>query len=599
MPVPRPETGTPSELMHSELPVSAASAKKQALVVLGMHRSGTSALTRVLNLLGADVPSRLLDPNRFAVRGYWESADLVAIHDRLLEDVGLAWDGVLPISESWWHSAAAQGFQRDILEVLRRDFGASSLFVIKDPRICRLLPLWMSVLAQFGTDPSFILCIRNPLEVIDSLKVRNGFNPARSALLWLRYVVESEIRSRGHRRAIVSYESLLRDWRGVAERLARELEIVWPRLPYAADLGVEGFLDTNLRHEERTHEELRYRRDLVEWVRQVYAALLDAERGDQRTLADTIDGVSRQLELADRAFVPILLELDQRLQGSEKQLAERERVARELGPAQELAARQRAEITALQDQIAAVQQGAVQVERELGAIQDRFAAAERHAIALRQQREDLSQEVDRLGARLVEKDEALDRQRVRIVQLETAFQSLRAERDAGASRACELEATLAGRDLRIGHVERELRTVLDSTCWKVTGPARRWLSGNGWGARLTRRGTKVLRRALAFQWHREMLTRYLDRRVIEASRTFDPEWYLANNPDVAAAGIPPLVHYLRWGAREGRDPNRLFDTSWYVEQNPHVALAGRNPLAHYVRWGVKEGRDPNPGGVCF
>src|SRR5262245_43006838 len=112
--------------------------ERRAIVVLGMHRSGTSALTRVLSLLGADLPSRLLEPRPDAIRGYWESADLVAIHDRLLAAAGTTWDGVLPIAESWWHSDAAHGFRREILEVLHHDFVRSSFFVIKDPRICRL-----------------------------------------------------------------------------------------------------------------------------------------------------------------------------------------------------------------------------------------------------------------------------------------------------------------------------------------------------------------------------------------------------------------------------------------------------------------------------
>jgi hypothetical protein len=75
---------------------------------------------------------------------------------------------------------------------------------------------------------------------------------------------------------------------------------------------------------------------------------------------------------------------------------------------------------------------------------------------------------------------------------------------------------------------------------------------------------------------------------------FDSKWYLTQNPDVAAAEINPLVHYLRNGAREGRDPSAVFDTDWYLDQNPDVAAAGVNPLAHYLECGQFEGRNPNP-----
>ena len=113
---------------------------------------------------------------------------------------------------------------------------------------------------------------------------------------------------------------------------------------------------------------------------------------------------------------------------------------------------------------------------------------------------------------------------------------------------------------------------------------------------------------------------------------FDREWYLAQNPDVAATGMDPLQHYIVFGANEGRDPNPLFlshwyitqnteilesgvnplqhfaqptlnggshpnplfDSSFYLETNPDVAAAGLNPLEHYLKGGAQEGRDPHP-----
>jgi|GEM_PF-1659655 len=75
---------------------------------------------------------------------------------------------------------------------------------------------------------------------------------------------------------------------------------------------------------------------------------------------------------------------------------------------------------------------------------------------------------------------------------------------------------------------------------------------------------------------------------------FDAAWYLARNPDVAGAGLSPLEHYCEWGANEGRDPSPLFSTNWYLAQNPDVAAAGVNPLAHYLEHGALEGRDPHP-----
>lgn len=83
-------------------------------------------------------------------------------------------------------------------------------------------------------------------------------------------------------------------------------------------------------------------------------------------------------------------------------------------------------------------------------------------------------------------------------------------------------------------------------------------------------------------------------RLIEASGLFDKAWYLAAYPDVASTGVDPAVHYLKYGASEGRDPSPSFDTLWYLETNPDVAQAGLNPLYHFAKSGRREGRTPTP-----
>ena len=82
--------------------------------------------------------------------------------------------------------------------------------------------------------------------------------------------------------------------------------------------------------------------------------------------------------------------------------------------------------------------------------------------------------------------------------------------------------------------------------------------------------------------------------VLNAEPDFDAAYYLAHNPDVAAAGVDALKHYLAFGWKEGRDPNAYFSTRWYLAQNPDVAAAGVNPLEHFENYGWREGRDPSP-----
>src|SRR5947199_9440292 len=82
--------------------------------------------------------------------------------------------------------------------------------------------------------------------------------------------------------------------------------------------------------------------------------------------------------------------------------------------------------------------------------------------------------------------------------------------------------------------------------------------------------------------------------LLVAHPFFDADWYVRRYQDVADAGIHPLQHYLKFGAREGRDPNPLFDTNWYLQQHPDVAEAGINPLLHWFGEGISLGYWPHP-----
>jgi len=77
-----------------------------------------------------------------------------------------------------------------------------------------------------------------------------------------------------------------------------------------------------------------------------------------------------------------------------------------------------------------------------------------------------------------------------------------------------------------------------------------------------------------------------------ASLVFDPVWYVAQYPDVGAAGVDPVQHFMRNGFAEGRNPNPYFDGAWYARTYPDVAAHGENPFVHYVFYGAREGRRP-------
>ncbi len=223
-------------------------AQRQAILVTGMHRSGTSALTRTLSFRGATLPRRLVRPAPDNEAGFWEPSEIVAIHDELLASAGSSWHDFSEFPQPWFASDLAGTFRARLAATLREEFGSAPLFIVKDPRICRIVPLWLSVLDELGAAPLFVITIRNPFEVAASLKQRNGFPDTTSLLLWLRHFLAAERDTRGFRRSFVAYDHLLSDWGKVVDGIGRDLHIHWPRRSVAFDLEIDSFLSTRWRH---------------------------------------------------------------------------------------------------------------------------------------------------------------------------------------------------------------------------------------------------------------------------------------------------------------------------------------------------------------
>jgi hypothetical protein len=295
----------------------------RAIMVLGMHRSGTSALTRVISLLGAQLPQNLLPPSAANETGYWESSDLKVIHDQVLASGGSDWCDWRAFNPNWYSSPVAPVFRQRILEVLRRDLRDSRLFVIKDPRICRFWPLWQEILEEFGARPGVVIPVRSPLEVMDSLRQRDGFISAKSCLLWLRHVIDAESATRGLSRAVVTYDSLLKDWRSVAEALDTQLGVRWPRRGGIAELEIERFLATRFRHHAIACDQLAARTEVVDWVKEASAALVQMSAApEHKPSMLQLDRIRAEFEKASMAFGVALADVEAELAKRSGLLAE-------------------------------------------------------------------------------------------------------------------------------------------------------------------------------------------------------------------------------------------------------------------------------------
>ncbi|HYM72888.1 MAG TPA: glycosyltransferase [Stellaceae bacterium] len=299
----------------AELRVGAAGAT--AIVVLGMHRSGTSALTGMLHHLGVALGERLMPATIDNPRGYWEHTDIVAAHDRLLSALGSAWDDIRPLPGGFEHGEPAADGRRELAAIVRRDFAEAPLWALKDPRLCRLMPLWSMLFDEERISPRYILALRHPLDVAASLDARDGISTPRALLLWLGHLFDAERATRGRRRAIVHYEALIgaRGWRPVAAQLVAELDLAWPQQSAAAEAAVDAFLAPELRRRRVSDTAAAGSGRMQAWVETVYAAF----RAVDPRLGEICDAVRCELETAGDLFLPIVGEAGSRLREARAQ----------------------------------------------------------------------------------------------------------------------------------------------------------------------------------------------------------------------------------------------------------------------------------------
>jgi hypothetical protein len=302
----------------------AGQARRQAILILGMHRSGTSAVSGVVCALGAAAPNLLLPADHDNPRGYWEPWALVNAHDEMLIAAGSSWDDWRPLNADWYRSPQASIFHDQLRNILQTEYQDKPLFAVKDPRICRFLPFFLSVLEEISVAPAALFVFRHPLEVAFSLRRRNGFSVAKSIALWLRHVLEAERHSRNIPRHFISYGNLLKDWRGELKRAGDTIGIAWPADPEISGAAIEKFLSMDLRHEKNELDVSSKYPELAYFAEETHRLLnaLARDQGD-RDLIEQIDDVHERFDRSCHFFSTIMAEKEVVRQREAEQLARR------------------------------------------------------------------------------------------------------------------------------------------------------------------------------------------------------------------------------------------------------------------------------------
>ena len=214
-----------------------------------MHRSGTSALARGLQMLGVYLGNDFISPKPDNPTGYWEDRNIYEINERLLAVFGLKWEEVALIDDARWDAPGVEALRTEAVAYLRSQFVSHSLWGFKDPRTIRLLPFWRSVLRSLEVDESYLLVIRNPRSVANSLIRRHGMDAVTAHLLWLVYVVPNLSMIANRPFIVADYDLVMANPRQELERIAKGLKIPLTDTSRAGiDQFVSDFLDPNLRH---------------------------------------------------------------------------------------------------------------------------------------------------------------------------------------------------------------------------------------------------------------------------------------------------------------------------------------------------------------
>jgi hypothetical protein len=267
------------DILQSVIATPSATAHTGTLiVVLGMHRGGTSAINRAMVTMGADLGDHLGTPKAGENdKGFFEDLDIVEINEQ-----------ILAAARSKWHTLAPVDFRRidpEKLAALRmkaasilREKCHGTTFALKDPRLSRLLTFWQPVFEQVRLRVAYVIAVRNPVSVGRSLRKRNGFVPERSYSLWLSHMVPALQATHNKLRAVVEYDSLLDSPRDELTRIAGQLGFALNE--ERARTFERDFLDKDLQHWRVGTQDLEGMREVPCEARELFATLVSVSRPD-------------------------------------------------------------------------------------------------------------------------------------------------------------------------------------------------------------------------------------------------------------------------------------------------------------------------------
>ena len=254
---------------------------KKISFVLGMHRSGTSALTGMLCKEGLVFPPiDLLEANDGNKKGFWESESLVNLNDWLLSEFNINWHNIYEIPKNWEDESITKIWREKFLNVIINSFRTTNHVVIKDPRFCYLFKGITPLINNNILDTKIFIPIRNPLEVVRSIKKRHALQDSYILKLWITNILEVESITRGQERLIIDFNEIINNPKNIIEKSRKFLDL---KSTNSKRKRSTSFIDSNLRNHLTSKAEIAQskfyfeKKSLYEISFKIYELILQAD----------------------------------------------------------------------------------------------------------------------------------------------------------------------------------------------------------------------------------------------------------------------------------------------------------------------------------
>ena len=239
-----------------------------------MHRSGTSAFTRSLKVLGVDLGNKLMQPiANVNSKGFFEDLDINQFNDYLLHKMACIWSSCSIPQNNQLELLDNQADIDTAVQLLNNKLENTDLFGFKDPRVSVLLPFWQKIFKLCNLNVSYLIAIRNPLSVAYSLQKRDQFSIKKGLFLWFEYMLASMQQTQNLNRVLVHYENLMLDPVTQINTIAQNLNLTINS--QELNKFTNDFLDPNLQHSNLTLEDLKNHVDCNESAYQLYENFLN------------------------------------------------------------------------------------------------------------------------------------------------------------------------------------------------------------------------------------------------------------------------------------------------------------------------------------